>query len=176
MFTETWLHQNIKNNEFLPDHHEAHRRDRPGDPHGGVLLAIKKDLNSQDVNWSTDANCDIPDTEMVFAKISNKKIGNILIGCCYRPPSSDINYANSMSSSIRSLLNKCPTATAWIGGDFNLPDIQWKENQITSHQNTSQSMRPSWIRSKTLVSSNWLISPPGKKISWTCSWPIAHPL
>ena len=136
MFTETWLHQNIKNNEFLPDHYETHRRDRPGDPHGGVLLAIKKDLNSQDVNWPTDANCDIPDTEMVFAKISNKKIGNILIGCCYRPPSSDINYANSMSSSIRSLLNKCPTATAWIGGDFNLPDIQWKENQITSHQNT----------------------------------------
>ena len=67
---------------------------------------------------------------------SYMKIGNILIGCCYRPPSSDINYANSMSSSIRSLLNKCPTATAWIGGDFNLPDIQWKENQITSHQNT----------------------------------------
>ena len=136
MFTETWLHPNIKNNEFLPDHYEAHRRDRPGDPHGGVLLAIKKDLNSQDVNWSTDANCDAPDTEMVFAKITNKKIGNILIGCCYRPPSSDMDYNNSMSLSIRSLMNRNQAATTWIGGDFNLPDIQWRTHQIQGHHNT----------------------------------------
>ena len=40
MFTETWLHPNTKNKEFLPDNYEAHRRDRPG----GVLLAINKEL------------------------------------------------------------------------------------------------------------------------------------
>ena len=51
MFSETWLHPNIKNNEFLPDYFEVHRRDRPGDAHGGVLLAIKKELNSQDLDW-----------------------------------------------------------------------------------------------------------------------------
>ena len=88
------------------------------------------------MNWSTDANCDAPDTEMVFAKITNKKIGNILIGCCYRPPSSDMDYNNSMSSSIRSLMNRNQAATTWIGGDFNLPDIQWRTHQIQGHHNT----------------------------------------
>ena len=91
-----------------------------------------------------------------------KKIGNILIGCCHRPPSFDINYANSMSSSIRSLLNKCPTATAWIDGDSNLPDIEWKENQITSHQNT-KSINEAFVNTFQDLSIKQLVDFPTRK-------------
>jgi len=136
MFTETWLHPNINNNEFLPDNYEAHRRDCPGDPHGGVLLAIKKELNSQNLDWAKDANNHSPDTELVFAKIADPKVGSIIMGCCYRPPSAGIEYANSMSTSIREVASRNPTATLWIGGDFNLPDIQWDKHLTTCAHNT----------------------------------------
>ena len=56
LFTETWLHPSIKNNEFLPDTYGVHRRDQPTAAHRGVLLANKKDLNSRDVKWTKDAN------------------------------------------------------------------------------------------------------------------------
>ena len=79
MFSETWLHPNINNNEFLPDYFEVHHRDRTGNAHGGVLLAIKKELNSQDLDWKNDANNNKLDTEIVFAKITDPKAGNIII-------------------------------------------------------------------------------------------------
>ena len=69
MFTETWLHPSIQNNEFLPDTYEVHHRDWPNDAHGSVLLAIKRVLNSRDVNWTKEANHVAPDTEIVFANI-----------------------------------------------------------------------------------------------------------
>ena len=43
---------------------------------------------------------------------------------------------NSLTNSIRSLTQHKPSSTIWIGGDFNLPDIQWEDHQITGHSNT----------------------------------------
>ena len=139
MFSETWLHPNIKNNEFLPDYFEVHRRDRPGDAHGGVLLAIKKELNSQDLDWKNYANNNTLVNEIVFAKITDPKEGNITIGCCYRPPNTGIDYATLMSASISDhgdVVMNNTAATMWIGGDFNLPDIQWDTHQTTCVHNT----------------------------------------
>ncbi|CAG2240209.1 unnamed protein product [Mytilus edulis] len=44
--TETWLDPNIKSSEIIPDyfHYDTERRDRPKDPHGGVLIAAKQTL------------------------------------------------------------------------------------------------------------------------------------
>jgi len=100
MFTVTWLHPSIKKNEFLPDTYEVHRRDQPTAAHGGVFLAIKKDLNSRDINWTKDANYVAPETEIVFVKIKRK--GSILLSCYYRPQSSDLSYANSQIASAAS--------------------------------------------------------------------------
>ena len=36
----------------------------------------------------------------------------------------------------RSVVTNNPTATAWIGGDFNLPDISWETNLIIGNNNT----------------------------------------
>ena len=73
---------------------------------------------------------------MVFAKISTKTTGNILIGCCYRPPNNNMEYAKSMTTSLKALMDKNPTASVWIGGDLNLPDVQWKDNTSTCIHNT----------------------------------------
>ena len=43
---ETWLDDKIKTSEILPSllGYEMNRRDRKTDPHGGVLIASKKNL------------------------------------------------------------------------------------------------------------------------------------
>ena len=44
MGTETWLDPNIKLSEIFPEyqHFDIARRDRPSDPHGGVIIIAKK--------------------------------------------------------------------------------------------------------------------------------------
>ena len=69
-FMQTLLHPSMKNNEFLTDTYEVHRRDRPTDAHGGVPLAIKKDPNSHDVSWTKGANHVAPGTEILFQDLS----------------------------------------------------------------------------------------------------------
>ncbi|KAK2162356.1 hypothetical protein LSH36_100g10032 [Paralvinella palmiformis] len=91
---------------------------------------------SQYVNWTKDTNHVDPDTEIVFVKIKNKKKESILLGWCYRPPSSDLSYANSLTNSIRSLTQHNSSSSVRIGGDFNLPDIQQEDHQITGHSIT----------------------------------------
>ncbi|KAK2159518.1 hypothetical protein LSH36_151g00013 [Paralvinella palmiformis] len=103
------------------------------------------------MNWTKNANHVAPDTEIVFAKIKNKKKeGSILLGCCYRPPSSDLSYTNSLTNSICSLTQHSPSPTVCIGGDFNLPDIQWEDHQISGQKALpNPSMRHSSQPSKT---------------------------
>ncbi len=124
MCTETWLHPNIKNNEYLPLNYEMYCRDHPGDPHWRVSLAIKEDLHSRNDAWPADFRTDNPDTEMVSAKITKKKTRSVLIGCFYRPLSSSTEYLTSMCECLKSPMVKHPTSTAWLGGDFNLTDIK----------------------------------------------------
>ena len=54
--TETWLHEGIKTQEFLPDNfdYSVYRSDRKtsSDHHGGVLIAVKKGRSvTQSLNW-----------------------------------------------------------------------------------------------------------------------------
>ena len=46
---ETWLLDSISSSEIFPNEpgFDVHRRDRVGDPHGGVLLEAKKHLTLQ---------------------------------------------------------------------------------------------------------------------------------
>ena len=52
--TETWLEDSISSSEIFPNElgFDIHRRDRVGDPHGGVLLAAKKHLMLQNIRKS----------------------------------------------------------------------------------------------------------------------------
>ena len=88
MGTETWLTPSISSAEFFPSNYEVLRKDRK-DGHGGVLLAIKKDLiiDTVDINTLTEA---------VFAKLQMGKNVSLFIGALYRSPSSDIEYMNQL--------------------------------------------------------------------------------
>ena len=54
---ETWVDGKIKTSKILPSllGYEIDRRDRKTDPHGGVLIASKKDLQIHDIHCAK--NC-----------------------------------------------------------------------------------------------------------------------
>jgi hypothetical protein len=45
-----------------------------------------------------------------------------------------IRYSKDLSNIISDICHKNTKSTIWIGGDLNLPDINWSSNTITSNQ------------------------------------------
>ena len=58
--------------------------------------------------------------ETIFIEISQKNAANIIIGCVYRPPNSDVSLFNVEMLSILNILNKNRKILSFIMGDFNL--------------------------------------------------------
>ena len=116
--TEAWLNPSIMNNEiFPPDVYEVERRDRP-DGYGGVLVAVKKNLNSKKITASIDS-------EQVWVKITRKRKSPIIIGSVYRAPKTDLDHFLKLKADTQSIITDHKNAIIWMGGDPNLPDIDW---------------------------------------------------
>ncbi|CAC5379604.1 unnamed protein product [Mytilus coruscus] len=124
--TETWLDPNIKSSEIIPDyfHYDTERRDRPKDPHGGVMIAAKQTLRLGNIIKSTDI-------ELLTGTINLEGKKKILIGAFYRPPDkTDDTYLNKMKDEINNIRAKHQKDIFLIGGDFNLPDILTGQNKL----------------------------------------------
>lgn len=76
------------------------------------------------------------DGEQVWVKILRKRKSPIIIGSLYRPPKSDLDYIQKTRRSAERIINKNKNAIFWIGGDMNLPDIEWSTGQIWRNQFT----------------------------------------
>ena len=63
--SETWLNNSIHNSEVLPTNYEVYRKDRK-DGYGGVLIAVKNTLISQDLEIKSD--CEIVGTRIECSK------------------------------------------------------------------------------------------------------------
>ena len=122
---ETWLSQKVLNSEFIQDF-EVYRKDR-ATGYGGVLIAVKKDIISQEL--ATDSPC-----EIVCCKIELFKTKPLIICSVYRPPSSDIDYSINLCNSLRDIAKYNPNSTIWVAGDLNLPDINWEQDTVVNHQ------------------------------------------
>ena len=55
------------------------------------------------------------------------------ITCKYNslPTDNDNDYAIKLASAIESIVKYHPKDVVWIGGDINLPDINWSSNSIS---------------------------------------------
>ena len=127
--TESHLDPSIKNSEFLPPGFTAFRRDRQ-DGWGGVIIIVKLSLIANEVLKSID-------TELLAIQIETLK-KPVIIVAAYRPPKSDSEYLERLSGEINVLFQKYKTSPFWIGGDLNLPDIDWDINLIVGHQYTKK--------------------------------------
>ena len=106
------------------------RQDRR-DGYGGVLQGIKHDLIYEKLETRYDV-------EAVFAKIILDKNKTLIVGSVYRPPSTDHNYMVDLCSTIEDLKKRFKDAVFWIGGDFNLPDINRQSSTVEGHQNSTR--------------------------------------
>ena len=127
--SETHLSYNISNAEILPPEYSAARKDRD-DGYGGVIIIYKRSLIVEEIHHHKS-------TEIVSIKLETKNNPTI-ISSCYRPPNCSLQTNESLTNEINALCKKFKNNPIWIGGDFNLPDIDWMTNSIISHKNSTE--------------------------------------
>ncbi|XP_072178279.1 uncharacterized protein [Diadema setosum] len=120
--TETWLKENITSSELFPDGYTIVRRDR-SDGYGGVLIALKENIIFEQLSVEEAV-------EAILVKIPVTGNKYLLVGVIYRPPSSGTEYMDMVCNVIEKIHSQHPNAVLWLGGDLNLPDINW-ETQTT---------------------------------------------
>jgi len=138
---ETWLNPSVTSSEIIPPGWgELYRKDRK-DGRGGVVVGVKKCLISRQIDLDTD-------TELVAAEIISSSGNPLIVASLYRPPlngQQGTDYANNLTESISQLCAKYPKCPVWIGGDANLPDIDWSADSIVSN-NYNQSINSNFLK------------------------------
>ena len=98
------------------------------------LLVSKQYHSSQPEDLTIDSNTDC---EVLWVKVKVTGTSNLYVGSFYRPPDkTDPEYLQHLQAT----LNRIPTdkgAHLWLGGDFNLPNINWEEECTTPHASNS---------------------------------------
>ena len=112
-FTETWLNPDISTEDImLQSYNTPERKDRPGDPHGGVVIYVKNGIFYKRRN-----DLEIKGIESIWIEIiHNHK--SILFGLFYRPPNADGQCFSNIEDSI-SLAIDTVISDIIITGDFN---------------------------------------------------------
>ena len=137
MLNETWLKQYVNNNEVIEDpNYKIFRNDRsslshPADPNnaskfkangGGVLVAVRTDINSVSRRVSLSNGAEIIATEITVN-------GNKLIFCtCYRVGTLGTENHSAIADSLRSLFGSKRPKRIYVLGDFNLSSVSWPIN------------------------------------------------
>ena len=70
---------------------------------------------------------------MTATKIHLNNNKHIIIAAIYRPPNSDLQYIDDMCNTIEDLTSRHKNSVLWVGGDLNLPDINWPDCTIQGH-------------------------------------------
>ena len=124
--TETWLNPNIASSELCLNDYDVYRNDRLTRG-GGVFVATRKELCGKLID-----TCE--NTESVFVKINIKGRKSVVFGSVYRPPPSTFEFCFKTVDKIYKVYEKHRSAIFCLGGDFNLPDIDWTTEEIVGHQ------------------------------------------
>ena len=95
---------------------------------GGVLLAINKNLNSYELDYSNDA-------EHLFVHVSDNNGLDVIVSVCYLPPthSTPDVVMRSHCSTIDHLDSIFPNSKWLIFGDYNSPKVRWDKGDFASY-------------------------------------------
>ena len=127
---ETWLKPTtIHTSEDMPPSFNTLRKDRKYG-YGGVLLAVSREFTDNQITTDTYK-------EIIATNISTGCKTSLVIISVYRHPNTDIDYALDLCNKIKHIVNTHRSATIWISGDLNLPDIDRKTGSIEGHQNSN---------------------------------------
>ena len=101
------------------------RRDR--NCHGGGVFVLAKDELAM-----SEVHVKDPECPMVLANITLKDKTNITIGAFYRQPNTSLADIESLVTAVMDVRgNKTRVPEMIIGGDFNLPSIEWGDEVKT---------------------------------------------
>ena len=132
--TETWLSNDIADNEIIPIASEfnytIYRKDH-NSGNGGVMIAVSKDILSSPVPEL------VTSCEMMWCicKLHFPGIKNVYICAYYRPHVSDQHSLNELNNSLAKLKEYNNNSIVWLAGDFNAPDINWESACIETGSN-----------------------------------------
>ena len=150
--SETHLSKNYENSELLPPGFTAARKDRP-DGYGGVILIYRDSLKVEILSHKQ--------AEIISLKIATFEKA-VIISSCYRSMNNTEEQNQHLINELNLLCKKHKNSPIWIGGDFNLPDINWSDNSITSHQYT-KTLNENFIDSFEVCNINQLVTFPTRK-------------
>ena len=123
--TESWLDPTTLSNEIFPVNYQVFRNDR-SDGYGGVFFACYNTIDCSQVTFTSPCEVIICRVEMINSKV-------LIVVTAYRPPNRDLVYMQNLCQFISEIHSKYKNAVIWITGDFNLPDINWSLNSVTSN-------------------------------------------
>ena len=97
---------------------------------GGVAIITRADIDASEIHIDTN-------TEMVAASFNTTSTKKPIIVCSlYRPTDNNKDYTKEMCKAIQDLHVRFKNNTMWVGGDTNLPDINWQKECIVSNNYT----------------------------------------
>ena len=137
--TETWLRPDINTCEVFPPNFVVYRRDRGKRGYGGILIAVNKDLVSEQLVIN-DCGC-----EVIAVKILSQGKSTILVSF-YRPPNSGSQYMSNLCEIFRSICKDHTKSPIWIAGDMNLPDIDWATDSIISNKHNTKEVNECMLK------------------------------
>ena len=118
--SESWTNSNVLDSELSISGYDIFRCDRPNSRRGGgVLLYVRSELQPTQCFLTSSF------PEQVWCELRNKNKGDLLIGVCYRTPTTSI-YDSNIDSLLRDLLNELNGKHFVLMGDFNYPGIDWQ--------------------------------------------------
>ncbi|KAL0818556.1 hypothetical protein ABMA28_008995 [Loxostege sticticalis] len=132
VLTETWLTDDIDNNEFIDQRYVVYRCDRDRSASnkqdgGGVLVAVLRGLRPALFDKVTTANASqSKHFEHILVEIpSANNIKKHLISAAYIPPRSSADVYEKHFDSLQECLINSLIDSFYIIGDYNIPDVIW---------------------------------------------------
>ena len=63
---------------------------------------------------------------------------SVIVASLYRTTNNDLDHTVNLTTAIESLVKRYPKEVIWIGGDANLPDINWSLNTVSGNNNKKE--------------------------------------
>ncbi|XP_022095784.1 uncharacterized protein LOC110981992 [Acanthaster planci] len=120
LVTKSWLKPGINDNECIPDNYRIFRKDREGKMGGSVVIAVRKDLIPTHLEF-----LDV-EAEMIYGFLSRWLTPSQFTSAVFTAHlTKDLILSKNSEIHWEKLdLKKNPTVS--IGGDFNVPDVNWE--------------------------------------------------
>ena len=91
---------------------------------GGVFVLVEESIPSSQIPSGTLC-------KLVWVQLHTSDHQSIILGSFYRPPNSPPSVPDDLPDSVQQIQRQFPNAIILLGGDFNIPGIDWTLCSLT---------------------------------------------